>query len=58
VFLEGGLMKTVYAGGRYVPDQYNVIIRKIISKIMNQGGAVYKERWENIDSLAGEIKAL
>lgn len=52
------LWKTVYAGGRYLPEQYNGLIRGIMEKINKGSGPVLREKWENVEALVQDIRAL
>ncbi|MBN1646766.1 MAG: hypothetical protein JW874_01920 [Spirochaetales bacterium] len=45
------ITEIVYAGGRYLPEQHNVLVRKLMAKINGAEGAVKREKPENIDKL-------
>ncbi len=56
--LSDRIWKIVYAGGRYIPENHGPFIRKLMAKINQSEGPIHKEKWENLEALAGEIKSL
>ena len=43
--LLDSVWKIVYTGGRYIPDDHGLFIRKLMAKINQTEESVYKEKW-------------
>ena len=52
-----GIRKTYYAGARFLPEQHNFFIRRMIAKINQSEEAIHKEKWENLEQLVEDIKS-